>query len=572
MKLLELTVEGFRSFGKEQVLDFSALSPGLYHITGTNRVEPSLEANGIGKSSLFEALFWVLYGKTSRNLRAGTIKNWDYKGQCRVQLAFEQHGNVYLLSRSWNPNKLNLQKESEKLEEILQEKLEELIGLAPEAFLCAIYFAQLVPSFVDLSPSDRMSLYSSVLKLDEWEARSDKSSEHTHKLDQDRTQLLQEIAVETGLLTELKDRTWKEQEQLWDKHHEHAIKEIRACLTQENARLLRLEKDLITLKPLDYNAVTTKLSEVSAEFSLVARELDRITRMKIGKCSACHQEVTGPHLERERGLLAREHHTLQLQIKTLEKSAAEESKTKDRILSINAEVATCRSSVALYTKQLANARNEINPFTQQRKVSESKISEKKRLLIKKQIELEECESLQKAVSFWVKGFKDLRLLLIEESLQQLNIEVNECLYQLGLQDWEIRFETEQETKAKTVRRGFNCLITAPGEHTAPWEAWSGGESQRLRVAISMGISNLITSRVGLLPNIELHDEPSTWLSESGINALLQTLDERAKLQQKIILLADHRALDFGGFTDIIRIEKDRDGSRFAQDKNLEKHR
>lgn len=565
VKLLELTLEGFRSFEAEQSLDFSAFTPGLYHVTGTNLIEPALEANGVGKSTLFEALFWVIYGKTSRNLRAGTVKNWNYKGRCHVSLAFEQYGMVYLLSRSWSPNKLLLQKESEKPHEIDQEKLETLIGLSAEAFLCSLYFAQFVPSFVDLEPASRMALYSSVLKLDSWEERGAKAADYANKLERQCTTLLGEISTEEALIQELEGQNWRTQEQQWKQEQDLSLKRINVELERETATLQQLEKKLAALGPVEQNA-NAKLTELNAEAKHIEREIDRLTRLKIGYCGNCRQEITGPHLARERNALALKHHALKSEAKTLEKSAVEETKKAEKALSLNSEIVRWREVVALHTTQFQTATRQQNPYSQHRKESDAKLAAKRQLITKKRTELEESEVLQKATSFWAKGFKDVRLLLIEESLEQLNIEVNECLYQLGLQNWEVRFDTEQETKSKTIRRGFSCTVSAPGEHTAPWEAWSGGESQRLRMAISMGISNLITNRIGLVPNIELFDEPSSWLSKCGIDGLLEALQERALRQRKIILLADHRALDFGGFSGIITVTKDEAGSRISETK------
>lgn len=56
-------------------------------------------------------------------------------------------------------------------------------------------------------------------------------------------------------------------------------------------------------------------------------------------------------------------------------------------------------------------------------------------------------------------------------------------------------------------------------------------------------------------------EPSSWLSESGIQDLLGVLLERAKKHRKVILLADHRGLSFGQFSGTIMVTKDSNGSR-----------
>ena len=67
MKLhfVDIKIEGFRSFAKPITVSLDQ-APGLYLISGDNQLEPELGGNGVGKSSLMEALFWVFYGRIDR--------------------------------------------------------------------------------------------------------------------------------------------------------------------------------------------------------------------------------------------------------------------------------------------------------------------------------------------------------------------------------------------------------------------------------------------------------------------------------------------------------------------------
>ena len=67
------------------------------------------------------------------------------------------------------------------------------------------------------------------------------------------------------------------------------------------------------------------------------------------------------------------------------------------------------------------------------------------------------------------------------------------------------------------------------------------------------MSNLTCQRQGLTTNFEFYDEPTTWVS--GSDALFTVLAERAERHGKVILLADKRQLDFGGFAGRITITK-----------------
>jgi DNA repair exonuclease SbcCD ATPase subunit len=167
-----------------------------------------------------------------------------------------------------------------------------------------------------------------------------------------------------------------------------------------------------------------------------------------------------------------------------------------------------------------------------------------------------------AVSYWVGGFKRLRLFIVEETLRQLEIEVNNNLSSLGLTDWQVEFDVERENKSGGVTKGFVVFVRAPG-HTEPvkFEAWSGGEIQRLRLAGDLGLANLIMERAGLVNTVEWFDEPSQHLSPTGVLDLAETLAQRAEDQGKRVFMVEHRALDFGGFAGVITAVKDEGGSR-----------
>lgn len=161
--------------------------------------------------------------------------------------------------------------------------------------------------------------------------------------------------------------------------------------------------------------------------------------------------------------------------------------------------------------------------------------------------------------YWVKGFRDLRLWLVSESLAQLEVEADSALHSLGLEGWRMQFDVERETKSGGVSRGFTVTVESPeSDGAVPWEAWSGGESQRLRVACAVGLANLILAQRGVAFDLEMWDEPSSWLTEEGVDALLRLLAERAR--ERTVLIADHRALGFGGFSRTLRVERGRTGS------------
>ena len=89
MILKRLEIQNFLSIG-QGAIDFD--NKGLVLIEGVNEDSPSSISNGAGKSAIYDALFWALYGKTKRVLEnADKVVNNVAKKDCKVTLLFDDY-------------------------------------------------------------------------------------------------------------------------------------------------------------------------------------------------------------------------------------------------------------------------------------------------------------------------------------------------------------------------------------------------------------------------------------------------------------------------------------------------
>jgi DNA repair exonuclease SbcCD ATPase subunit len=224
-----------------------------------------------------------------------------------------------------------------------------------------------------------------------------------------------------------------------------------------------------------------------------------------------------------------------------------------------AELKATRSELAAEEAAKNNFDDMLEAASQRLDVSIKEQEEHKRVI-------GELQKRLGALEYWAKGFKQVKLWLVEQALTELEIEVNSSLVLLGLQDWRIRFDVERETTSGTTSKGFTIFIESPlsGEQSVPWEAWSGGETQRLRIAGAIGLASLIRSRQGCECNLEIWDEPTAHLSEEGITDLLTFFETRARSLQRQIWLVDHRSLNAGNFDHEVTVVKTVQGSQIKQ--------
>lgn len=178
LELVTLTLENFKTFKNTVEFNFDNIPEGLSFLTGTNLANPLLGANAVGKSSLTDAITWLLYGKTSRMLKAGNICNWETKKNCFVQGTFKKEGQLYKIIRTWNPNILQIELPALSIKTITQEELDLFLGMDFSSFLFSAHIAQFAPKFFELLPSEKLEVFTKILSNDllKWDNFSEKSS------------------------------------------------------------------------------------------------------------------------------------------------------------------------------------------------------------------------------------------------------------------------------------------------------------------------------------------------------------------------------------------------------------
>ena len=94
MKPLKITMSAFSSYAGVTEIDFEKVGHGLFLITGDT---------GAGKTTIFDAVSFALYGETSSDSRDGTMMRSQYAGEGEetwVELTFSDRGEVYRVRRS----------------------------------------------------------------------------------------------------------------------------------------------------------------------------------------------------------------------------------------------------------------------------------------------------------------------------------------------------------------------------------------------------------------------------------------------------------------------------------------
>jgi DNA repair exonuclease SbcCD ATPase subunit len=160
MKILDLHAKNFLTIGANSPL-LSLNGRGLLLIAGDNRDDPSTKSNGAGKSSIPDALCWVLNAITARGEAGDAVVNDKAKKNCEVTVRLLDGEIVYRIIRyrkhTTGKNQATIEmwpdmaaydagaaptRLDKGIEKETQEVIQQILGCSPAVFMASIYAGQ----------------------------------------------------------------------------------------------------------------------------------------------------------------------------------------------------------------------------------------------------------------------------------------------------------------------------------------------------------------------------------------------------------------------------------------------
>ncbi|MEG3860678.1 SMC family ATPase [Microcoleus sp. herbarium12] len=272
MRPLELLLEGFTSFRREQRLDFSELD--LFAITG---------ATGAGKSSLLDAMTYALFGTTTRSgKQVGDLASQGSEN-LKVQLRFTVGLAQYRVTRRWRfrpkspENKVILETWQNGDWETLgtsivavQNTIEQILGMDFDTFTRAIILPQgKFDEFIKGDTSKRREILRQLAGFEIFEQMRKEANDLAKLLKQEREMVerqLAELSAPSKAEVELKrSQLWILEQQLPE--FDRAVVQAQKAVDEEEqlfsqiTRWQELEQDL------------AKLNANSSEIAILAQRL-----------------------------------------------------------------------------------------------------------------------------------------------------------------------------------------------------------------------------------------------------------------------------------------------------------
>ena len=176
MRFKSIEIQNFLSFGPMSKMDLN--KRGLVAVFGQNRDSAASDSNGAGKSTIMEAIVWVLYGATMRGYKGDEVINRHVPTDrpCIVEIEMEDAQSTYTVTRcrrlkGKKPNDIilaiNGKEVTQGVNSDTQALINTIIGMDFSTFTQSVMLCHQGRSFSEMKDSEQKQVLEEILQIDE---------------------------------------------------------------------------------------------------------------------------------------------------------------------------------------------------------------------------------------------------------------------------------------------------------------------------------------------------------------------------------------------------------------------
>ena len=548
LTFLSISIEGFRSIAEPTNISLNL--PGITWINSPT---------GSGKSTIFSAITWVLYGKDLKGV--SEVKTWekyrisDYKGVC-VTINYQTSKGVFKVIRCQDyklpvddgnkgGNRLIMYQDAYILDVKgkvnIQNEVEKSIGLTYQLFINSIMFGQGLKRLIQETNADKKKLFEEVFDLnflnlakvvanDERKNLITESKDLERRFDQLKDQA--EESKDTYLELQERERSWEENihkqcKELRDKRIEltkklqNTQREIKDTvantldgkLSRTESRIHNLHSRLQVLK----NGTELNLANFVTEIlKMLKSKKYELAYKKLQTLHATFKEITECQEEKEE-LIKRKFKLKEIQA---------------RYEYINKTCNTLADNICAIDEQIHKLENEKQKVLSPKYKKAWKDYRKKLKKVDKDYhnKLGDLENYDWLISEPL-GNNGIKAYLFDSSLDLLNNVLESYSDILG-------FRVSFEVDLDSIRKDFITLIESNGI-IIEYDELSGGEKSLVNLAMALAMNEALTAARGI--NLAFLDEVFEGISddvlEIAINLITKVFENKS-----LFLISHHQSL------------------------------
>lgn len=551
-----ISIKNFLSYGNVPTV-IQLDRPGTTLILGENLDDTAsgTGANGVGKTTLINALAYAIYDKPISNISKDNLVNNINKKNMEVSIEFEMKGKTYQITRTRKAkagasgNFVQVLEDGKDITpdsvNSTNEEVEKIIGIPYDLFVHIVTFTATLTPFLDLPVRAQADLIEELFDLKTLSEKADALKSKIKSTEQS-------LAIHLARVDQLKKEHERHEKQL-----QSAIKRVEGWDAQNQTDIADIKRKLKKLENVDVDAQRALHAELAdanlqmTEVQVTQRELERdikelvklkkerkdeLVHLQDAKCPYCLQgfEDTKAKIEECQTAIAYAdkniaHASPQLETvyEVVEAWRVRHADIKSKITVNNVnELLDIKSKSAQYTQKLEELQNATNPFREPLKeltdIELEPLDMTQVNSIKTTIDHQKflLKLLTKKDSF-------VRKALLNKNIPFLNTRLSHYLTQLGLPHT-VEFTHEMAAEISQFGRPMD------------FGNLSNGQRARVNIALSFAFRDVLQSLHDKI-NICLLDEVlDVGLDAIGVQAAAKMLKRKARDEGLALFIISHR--------------------------------
>jgi DNA repair exonuclease SbcCD ATPase subunit len=479
--------------------------------------------NGSGKSTILDALTFVLYNKPFRKINKPQLINSVNEKDCLVEIEFSIGNKEYKVVRGIKPNIFEIWidgkvQDQDSAAQDQQKKLEEgILKLNYKSFTQTVILgsATFVP-FMQLTSSNRREIVEDLLDIKIFSTMNNllkdrirKTNELVREYSIKKDMVEEKIEMQENFITNL-DESGKERIQKKEDSIKSIENEIDELNTDNEATLEIIERDLQP-KLEDLNNSKSSLKKLNSIKSKLEQKIQTLVSehkffQENSVCPTCTQSIEEQFRLDKIVDIEEKSKELNDGYRELEDAINVEQGKDEQFLSYSTEISKLNNDITTnnvkitgLNKQIRNLGNEIQEITEQiqnrnseRKVLENLIKDLESIEKQRSNEKEQISYYEFAHSLMKDG--GVKSKIIKKYLPLMNQQINKYLQMM---DFYINFTLDEE---------FKEVIKSPVHEDFSYESFSEGEKMRIDLSLLFTWRDIAKLRNSASTNLLILDE------------------------------------------------------------------
>ena len=585
IKLKALTIKNFMSVGAAtQVVKLD--QPGLTLVLGNNLdLGGEGSRNGTGKTTIINALSFVLFGDAITNIKRDNLINKTNQKGMNVSLEFEVNGHNYRIERGRKPNHFKFIVDDEVVNEkdtdeaqgenrLTQDEINRVFGMSHALFKNVIALNTYNMPFLAMKPTEQREVIEELLGITQLSNKSDRLKEQIRLTKEDiRGEELRIDAVKaSNEKIEGTIRNFRIKSTAWEDQHDKKLKELSTAITE--LKQIDVEHELEQHKKLDeWKEKQQEILGLRKQLDYDVRESNSLTSQidKLNENISALEEKTCPMCEQKihdntshEKIMSNTKESISTNTDSLKQLQEAIVHTEKRITDIGEpgvkpvtsyndhdDAYKHKQNLDNLVSDYDRIKDEQNPHIEQIETLRSQnIEEIDYSMINQLTKLKEHQEFLYRLLTSKDSF--IRKKIIDQNLAYLNGRLNHYLEDLGLPH-EVIFRSDLSVEITELGRELD------------FDNLSRGERNRLILGLSWAFRDIFESTnspVNLLFIDELID---SGMDTQGVESSMAILKKMTRERQKNVFLISHKDELTGRVNSIMNVVKENGFTSFGKD-------